>query len=495
MSNLFPDITGVLYEEEQSKLHEIAKTTTHPIVNIGVYQGLSTAQLASGTKQSVYAIDIWDERPAGYVPTKGDLMRGYHLGETQSIFLENMKKHGLTNVIRIKGNSKVVGKTWDTPIGMLFIDGDHRYEAALSDYNLFAKHIISGGYLAIHDYHLQGVKKLIDEVVVPSGLWTDIELTETLWVGKRNLCTTADAKPPMTYWIRHHNHKGVPIEKALVNQAWQYSDAPDIALFDIARSKPIERRFRRGGATLVVYPHTAIAGWWYDGVLELPSSFRALLVVGEGQKEVQQIITPNIRVETIGWGYCPILPFQKPKAVKKITFAPIHPIGGNLRQEAKDANTRVYKRLLELGEVEITMRVIGKLEDNGVWESPNVIINNANPDGSYAEIDAADLVIGEGMYLSLAVARGKPAIGMNQYPPCRANTSECVPKRWNEYNHLQAYPIDFDDGDLTELIDKALDESQVSNWKKRFIGEQLQPEHLSNVLKDIRNEHAKQREQ
>ena len=60
MSNLFPDITGVLYEEEQSKLHEIAKTTTHPIVNIGVYQGLSTAQLASGTKQSVYAIDIWD---------------------------------------------------------------------------------------------------------------------------------------------------------------------------------------------------------------------------------------------------------------------------------------------------------------------------------------------------------------------------------------------------------------------------------------------------
>ena len=151
----------------------------------------------------------------------------------------------------------------------------------------------------------------------------------------------------------------------------------------------------------------------------------------------------------------------------------------------------MYKRLLELGEVEITMRVIGKLEDNGVWESPNVIINNANPDGSYAEIDAADLVIGEGMYLSLAVARGKPAIGMNQYPPCRANTSECVPKRWNEYNHLQAYPIDFDDGDLTELIDKALDESQVSNWKKRFIGEQLQPEHLSNVLKDIRNEHAR----
>ena len=496
MSNLFPDITGVLYEEEQSKLHEIAKTTTHPIVNIGVYQGLSTAQLASGTKQSVYAIDIWDERPAGYVPTKRDLMRGYHLKKTQDVFLENMEKHGLTNVIPIKGNSKVVGKTWDTPIGVSFIDGDHHYKSALSDYSLFAKHIVVGGWLAIHDYHIKDVRRVIDEIIIPSGLWTDIELTETLWVCKRKSCTTADAKPPMTYWIHHHQHKGKPIEDALISQGWQCSDAPDIALFDTARNKPIERRFRRGGATLVVYPHTAIAGWWYDGILEPPNGFSAMLTIGEGQKEVQKIITPNIRIETIGWSYCPILPFQKPKAIKQILFAPIHPsVNGKLRQEAKDVNVRVYKRLLEMKGVQINLRVIGDLEKNGLWHSPDVITTEAQPDGSYAEIDNADLVIGEGMFLSLAVARGKPAIGMNQRVTQKVNWSGCVPKRWNEYNHLQAYPIDFDDGDLTELIDKALDESQVSNWKKRFIGEQLQPEHLSNVLKDIRNEHAKQREQ
>lgn len=295
----------------------------------------------------------------------------------------------------------------------------------------------------------------------------------------------------MQYWILHHQHKGKPIEQALVNQGWVYSQTPDIALFDVARGKPIERRFRREGASLVIYPHTAIAGWWYDGLLEPPIGFDAILVVGEGQKEVQKIITPNSRVETIGWGYCPILPFKKPEVVKRILFAPIHPSGNTLRPEAKDVNARVYRRLLGLPDVQVVVRVLGDLRDNGLWSSPNAIIKEGKPDGSYAEIDAADLVIAEGMYLSLAVARGKPSVGMNQRVSQKVNGNGCTPKRWWEYNHLQAYPVDFDDGNITELIDKAMDESQVSEWKERFIGQQLQPEYLSDLLKDIRSEHAR----
>lgn len=288
----------------------------------------------------------------------------------------------------------------------------------------------------------------------------------------------------------HHQHKGKPIEQALISQGWVYSQTPDVALFDVARGNPVERRFRREGASLVIYPHTAMAAWWYDELIEPPNSLGAMLVIGEGQKEVQKIITPSVRLEVIGWSYCPILPFQIPLEVKKILFAPIHPSSiGTLRPEAKSVNARVYKRLLRMKDVQVTLRVIGKLEDNGLWYSPEVIINNAKPDGSYAEIDAADLVIGEGMFLSLAVARGKPAIGMNQRLPQRANSSLVTPKNWHKYNHLQAYPIDFDDDNLDELIARAVDESQVSEWKQRFIGEQLQPEHLSDLLKDIRREH------
>ncbi len=295
----------------------------------------------------------------------------------------------------------------------------------------------------------------------------------------------------MKYWILHHQHKGKPIEAALKSQGWVYSRTPDIALFDTARNDRIADMFRKTKSSLVLYPHTAIAAWWYDGLMELPKDYAAILVIGEGQKQVQQIITPNMRTEIIGWSYCPILPFKKPEKVKRIVFAPIHPSGsGVLRPEARDVNARVFRCLLELPDVQIILRVIGKLEDNGLWYSPKVITKNAKPDGSYAEIDIADLVIAEGMYLSLAVARGKPAIGMNQRISMKVNRSGHVPERWDEYNYLQAYPIDFDDGDIMELIDRALDGSQVSEWKSRFIGEQLQPKKLSDILIDIRRNNA-----
>jgi hypothetical protein len=296
----------------------------------------------------------------------------------------------------------------------------------------------------------------------------------------------------MKYWILHHQHKGKPIEEALRSQKWVYSQTPDIALFDTARNSRIADMFRKKKSTLVLYPHTAIAAWWYDGLMELSDNYAAMLVIGEGQKQVQQIITPNKQVEVIGWSYCQILPFKKPKAVKRILFAPIHPSGGGaLRPEARDVNARVYKRLLSLPNVQIVLRVIGKLEDNGLWYSPKTIVKAGKPDGSYAEIDIADLVIAEGMYLSLAVARGKPAIGMNQRIAIKVNRSGLVPERWDEYNYLQAYPIDFDDGDIMELIDRASQESSVKEWKDRFIGEQLQPKKLSDLLIDIRGQNAR----
>lgn len=292
----------------------------------------------------------------------------------------------------------------------------------------------------------------------------------------------------MRYWILHHQHKGLPIDLALKEAGWEYSQKADIALFDTNHHQKLVRMFEKRRSTLVIYPHTAVACWWYDGVMELPEGFKAILVVGEGQKEVQKIITPNIRVESIGWGYCPILPFQNVKKVKRITFAPIHPAGNRLRPEAKQANARAFKKLLSLENVQIVVRMIGSLENNGLWNSPKVIWKNAKPDGSYAEIDIADLVVGEGMYLHLAVARGKPVIALNQHVVNRSNNeTKNLPKNWDKYNHLQAYPVDMDDDDdIIKLIDRAMVEQTA--WKRRFIGEKMQSENLSNILKDIRSQ-------
>lgn len=178
-------IKGVMYDSECFKLHALAENSEYPVLNIGSYCGKSTAFLASGTKQKVYAIDLWDLRAVDYEPTENDKRRGYHQRASYEAFVANMRKYGLTNVIPVKGDSREIGKVWNMPLGALFIDSDHRFDWVKSDYDLFGKFIVPGGYLALHDIVIGHVQRLVDEVIAPSGLWTDIEIVETLWVARR----------------------------------------------------------------------------------------------------------------------------------------------------------------------------------------------------------------------------------------------------------------------------------------------------------------------
>ena len=47
--------------------------------------------------------------------------------------------------------SKVAARNWATPLGLVFIDGGHSFETALTDYLCWHKHLVPGGYLLFHD--------------------------------------------------------------------------------------------------------------------------------------------------------------------------------------------------------------------------------------------------------------------------------------------------------------------------------------------------------
>ena len=51
-----------------------------------------------------------------------------------------------------------------------------------------------------------------------------------------------------------------------------------------------------------------------------------------------------------------------------------------------------------------------------------------------------------------------------------------------------AYPIDFDDGNLEDLINKASREEQVE-WKKLFIGNKMNSKNLSDLLVNLHKQH------
>jgi predicted O-methyltransferase YrrM len=55
------------------------------------------------------------------------------------------------DVVPVVGRSAAVAAWWTTPVGLVFIDGGHTDEAARSDYQGWAHHLVPGGVLVIHD--------------------------------------------------------------------------------------------------------------------------------------------------------------------------------------------------------------------------------------------------------------------------------------------------------------------------------------------------------
>jgi len=304
----------------------------------------------------------------------------------------------------------------------------------------------------------------------------------------------------MRYFITKHQHKANEIDLALTNAGWFYKRRQvDIALFDHAISKPnsnigrsIIRKYFDQGAYILTYPHGATGAWWTDteGYF-IDRHVSANLVIGEGHKYVQEIIQPDSSNYVIGWSYCPIKEFSKKDKITKILFAPIHASENNkLRSEAVDVNSRVYDALLKVFNLyDITIRHLNPLGDIGLHHNSNFKYIYGKPDGSYNDIDNADLVIAEGTYMYLSIARGKPTIGLNQHIPISSNHSKHSKlKNWDKYGEYMAYPIDFDDGDLRDLIYKASTNEQTE-WKKLFIGHQMDGNNLVNLLTKLRNDY------
>ncbi len=93
-------------------------------------------------------------------------------------------------VIPLVAPSDVAARDWQTPLGMVFIDGGHSLEAAMTDYDSWAGHILPDGTLAIHDSapHPEDggqAPYTIWKKAIESGLFEDIGVVRTLGVLRR----------------------------------------------------------------------------------------------------------------------------------------------------------------------------------------------------------------------------------------------------------------------------------------------------------------------
>jgi predicted O-methyltransferase YrrM len=123
-----------------------------PLLEIGSYCGRSSIYLGAAARAIgtvLFSVDHHrgseEHQPGG--PYQDDLVM-----DTLPKFRETVRAAGLEEVvIAIVGRSETVASHWSTPLGLVFIDGGHSEEAAQGDYEGWARHVLPGGLLLIHD--------------------------------------------------------------------------------------------------------------------------------------------------------------------------------------------------------------------------------------------------------------------------------------------------------------------------------------------------------
>jgi hypothetical protein len=119
------------------------------IVEIGSWQGRSAIALALGSRRAykvpVYCIEP-HENAQGIL---GPIPFGAH---DRIEFFKNMVRADVLDIIRLVNlSSEYVTHDWPDSVGLLWIDGDHRYKSVKRDVECWRPHLRPDAVIAFHD--------------------------------------------------------------------------------------------------------------------------------------------------------------------------------------------------------------------------------------------------------------------------------------------------------------------------------------------------------
>jgi predicted O-methyltransferase YrrM len=152
------------------------------IVEIGAYQGKSTAWLVEAAQQRpdrpvVVSIDPHQL----IVPGQGCTWELFQL----TVARFDLERRGL-EVIR--ANSAEAGKQWRRPLSFLWVDGSHEYDDVVRDIEAFTPHLVPGGWVVFDDAHggqFPGVERALAERMVGRPGFYDIGTVKHFRVFRR----------------------------------------------------------------------------------------------------------------------------------------------------------------------------------------------------------------------------------------------------------------------------------------------------------------------
>lgn len=263
------------------------------------------------------------------------------------------------------------------------------------------------------------------------------------------------------------------------------------------------------------------------------------LAHGEGHVEINRRFGSGRRVEAVGWMYGPV--FQRnpsppggsgpyiesiesalpqpetryPQSHKEgarpvaesarsgsgepgesptsILFAPIHPWadGKGILEPHKRMNQRAYKQFLEHPASRKVVRMFGEDAPNGVYERVDGVEytqTDLTVTSAFNVVQEFDAVISYGTFAYTAISLGVPTAMIYGYPPHASDDGETQAVHFEEYADYCRYPASVGDAPLDELF-----RMDVSEWRRLFVGDQLDVDRLSGLLTSLRPSRAVRR--
>ncbi|MEK6249445.1 MAG: class I SAM-dependent methyltransferase, partial [Planctomycetales bacterium] len=135
-------------EVECLALFAACPTADGEILEIGTFQGKSAIVLAKASALSnsnhIVAVDPF--------VLKGPVHECQKDLSAVTLLRSNLQRAGVASQVEFhEAYSHQLCENWDRPIRLLWIDGDHTFEGAKADFDLFSPYLANGAIIAFHD--------------------------------------------------------------------------------------------------------------------------------------------------------------------------------------------------------------------------------------------------------------------------------------------------------------------------------------------------------
>jgi len=156
------------------------------VVEIGVCRAETSCYLMENCPniKVLYGIDPW--LPYQDKPTQP--ITATMQDEFFKTAIKNIVEKGLRGKIRIikRRSDKIVTSFLDNSVDVLFVDGDHRFEAVLNDLEIWWPKLKKGGIMAGHDYGVSGVMQALDRFKKYNNIETVHRVKNAAWYFYKN---------------------------------------------------------------------------------------------------------------------------------------------------------------------------------------------------------------------------------------------------------------------------------------------------------------------